>query len=170
MKTISRFLLAITAVLFATMSGFFRLFQRPREACWNSEGLTPTHDKGRLTRVCEAAFPTRYLLARAGAGADGALINNANTRPIGVSPDEGDVGDPIAICSLGSSMGTMRVRASKAFPAGVRLFTAAGGKVTDVHTAGCFYVGQALTASTGDDAIVELDPIHPLLSATANSF
>lgn len=58
--------------------------------------------------------------------------------------------------------GTRTMVAAKSFSAGAKVYTAAGGKISDTAATGSFLVGIALTASGADGDFVEVatDPGH----------
>ncbi len=64
-------------------------------------------------------------------------------------------GDPAGV-RLRSAQGTAKAIAAKAFAAGVELFTAANGKVSDTYAATSYYYGTSLEAATADGDIIEV--------------
>jgi hypothetical protein len=117
-----------------------------------------------LNRTLDAAVSQRYLLAQEGDSDGDADICIASTRPIGFFEDEGAIGDIIKI-ARGRDKTFLGI-AAVAIAIGDKLYTAAGGKVTNVPVAGCFEVGIALSAVSGgeasaggDSAIVEYEPV-----------
>jgi hypothetical protein len=128
-----------------------------------------THANGQLTLAAEAAFTTRYLLAQKGTAADGIIVNVAATRPWGVVLDEPASGDKTTVALLGSTPGTLKVRASKSIAVGVKVYTTAAGKVTDTNSAGAFMIGRAITAAAADGDLIELAHSFPLLDASGTT-
>ena len=63
---------------------------------------------------------------------------------------------------LVSGEGTQKAIASKAIAAGVRVYTAASGKVSDTQGTGAYLRGIALTAAGADGDVVEIIPLNML--------
>ena len=83
--------------------------------------------------------------------------------------DEPASGDKAAVALLGASPGTLKVRASKSIAVGAKVYTTAGGKVTDANTAGSFMIGRAITAASADGDLIELAHCFPLLDASGTT-
>lgn len=157
---------ALSMALLA-LASVFRLGAR-EEVC-NEASTVGIHPNGQLTLAAEAAFATRYLLAQKGTAADGIIVNVAATRPWGPVQDEPASGDKATVCLLGSSPGTLKVRASKSIAVGVKVYTAAAGKVTDTNSVGAFMIGRAVTAAGADGDLIELAHCFPLLDASGTT-
>ena len=140
-----------------------------REECSNESSTAGTVANGIKPYTAEAAITTRYLLVQKGAADNGVIINSATARPLGVCLDEPLSGNKTAVALLGSSPGTLKVRANGAIAAGAMVFTTAGGKV-GAWSAGSYLVGRALTAAAADGDLVEADHLLPLLAPTATTF
>lgn len=168
MKTVKH---ALSMVLLAI--GSLLGFSARREECCNVASTVGTHANGVLPFVAEVTIGTRYLLVQKGTAADGIIINVANTRPWGPCLDEptydANKVTKAAVALLGSAPGTLKVVASKAIAVGVKVYTTAGGKVTDTNTAGAFMIGRAVTAAGADGDIIELAHCFPLLDASGTT-
>ena len=154
-------LLLVASLIGAVMSGFNSLLGRPRVAVYNtnSESGVTTHEHGCLTRVVEDDHPLRHLLVTFGSdAATEVTLAGAADNPIGVVTDEGVAGDKLAVELLGRK-GTQKLRGAGAFPAGVQLFAAADGRVSDNGTV---LVGVSLTASEGADSFIEAKTVFPV--------
>lgn len=157
-------------LLAALMTAIVSVFRREREDCWNEASTTKTHANGQLPRVVEAAaITTRHLLVQKGTADDGIIVNVANTRPLGVITDEGAVGATVNVALLGVTPGTILLRAAKAIAVGAKLYTAAGGKVTDAHSTGAFFVGRAVSAAAADGDLIEVQHVFPMLDASGTT-
>ncbi len=118
---------------------------------------------GLITRTLESAVSVRHLLGKIGGSASQVSPCSASDSPLGVITDAGAPGDPVNINLLGTSPSTVLMVASEAISAGEDVYTAAGGKVQDQPAAtGTYYqVGRAVTAATGDNAVLEVEPCAP---------
>ncbi len=159
---------ALLAPLVVTLYAF-QASRGRRECEHNAFGDGGRHADGMVPFAAEEAFGTRYLLAQKGSAANGILINAAGTRPLGVCVDKPDSGDTVAVAILGVAKGTQRFVASKAIAAGAKLFTAAGGKVTDTYASGAFFIGRAISAASADGEVIECTHQAPLLDASGTT-
>lgn len=151
-------LLAFALVAAALIIGSFS----KREGVWNGYDHTP-HENGHIGRTAEAAFPARYLLFKAGAAAGGMDICGATDEPLGTCMDSPALGERATCLHFGATKGTKTVIASKVLAADVRVYSAAGGKVTDVAVSGSYLVGRTVEAAAGDDSPVEIVPCFPVV-------
>ncbi len=115
---------------------------------------------GAVTRTLDAAVATTYLLAKTGSTALHAALCGATDRPIGVYQDTGGAGELVALNLFGSAHATLLMVPAVAVSAGDALYTAAGGKVTNVPATGCYLVGHALTDGA-QNGRVEVDTCTP---------
>lgn len=159
-NTLSMVLLAIGSLLG---------FTGRREECYNEPSTVGTHANGIIDLAAEVNLTTRYLLVQKGTAANGMILNVAATRPWGVCLDEPTSGNKASVALLGCAPGTLKVRAAKAIAAGAKVYTAAGGKVTDTHATGAFFVGRAITASAADGDLVEISHLFPVLDASGTT-
>jgi hypothetical protein len=126
-----------------------------------------THENAK-TYFADAAFASRFLLAKIGSDAEHIAINTDGDVPIGVVTDEVATADiakiPMAVELLGISNRTLTMVASEAIDAGEDVYTEDGGKVQDLPTdAGTYYkVGKALTAAGADGDLIEVLHCHPV--------
>lgn len=144
-------------------------FSGRREEVHNEASTVGTHATGVVPMRAEVTITTRYLLVQKGTAADGIIVNVAATRPWGVCLDEPTSGNTAAVAILGCAPGTQKMRASKAIAAGVKVFTTAGGKITDTHATGAFFVGRAVTAAAADGDLLEVAHCFPLLDASGTT-
>jgi Uncharacterized conserved protein (DUF2190) len=144
-------------------------FSGRREEVCNEASTVGTHATGVVPMAAEVTITTRHLLVQKGTAADGIIVNVAATRPWGVCLDEPTSGNAAAVSILGVTPGTLKMRASKAIAAGVKVFTTAAGKVTDTHATGCFFVGRAVTAAAADGDLLEVAHCFPLLDASGTT-
>lgn len=140
-----------------------------REEILNEASVVGTHVNGIIPLVAEVAMTTRYLLVTKGAGIYGIIISQATNRPLGVCQDEPLLGSKAAVAVLGCTPGTVKLRCTAAVAMGDVLYTAAGGKVTNVYATTAYLVGRALTpaAGTAGDDIVEVAHCFPLINSVA---
>ena len=117
------------------------------------------------TLIAASNITTRYLLAKAGADDNHADICGAADVPIGFFQDEGSAEDPLglAVGLLGHGA-TKRAVSSEIIAFGEEVFTAANGKVQNRPTgAGTYwFIGIALSTSTGDGDVIELNDCVPV--------
>jgi hypothetical protein len=158
---------ALSTALLAIVS--FLGFAGRREECHNEASTVGTHANGMVPFSAEVAITTRYLAVQKGTAANGVILNVANTRPWGVCQDEPASGASCTVGVFGSAPGTLKARASKAIAAGAKVFTAAGGKFTDTHSTGAFFVGRAITAAAADGDLFELAHCVPVLDASGTT-
>ncbi len=158
---------ALSTALLAIVS--FLGFAGRREECHNEASTVGTHENGIIPLVAEVAITTRYLGVQKGTAADGFIVNVANTRPWGVCLDEPASGAKASIALFGVAKGTLKLRASKAIAAGAKVFSAAGGKFTDTHSTGAFFVGRAITAAAADGDLFEIAHCFPVLDASGTT-
>lgn len=143
-------------------------FDFSRLALANSAGLVK--ENVTLNREAEEAFATRHLLCKTGtAAATQVLICTASSMPLGVVPDEPAEGDQTTVEPLGIGDRTKRMVAGGAVTAGALVYTAAGGKVTELSaSAGTYYkVGRALSEGSGDGSVIEVLPCFPLATVVS---
>lgn len=149
--------LLIAALLVTWSQGFLRR-NRLHTALNIAEG---THE-GAKSYLADAAITVRHLLYAIGSSARHIAVCAANAIPIGTVSDEvatADIAaDPKAVELLGISSRTMLMVAAEEIVVGEAVFTAAGGKIQDLPTAGGTYyqVGYALTAASGDGVLCEV--------------
>ncbi len=119
---------------------------------------------GHLTKLADAPVSARHLLAKRGSDNAHVALSGANDLPLGVLIDEASAAeDLVDVALLGSASCSVRMTASEAISQGELVYTAAAGKVQDLPaTAGTYYcVGLALTATTNDGDLLEVDPTVP---------
>lgn len=128
--------------------------------------IAGTHMDGAITRKAEEELPLRHLLVISGTDpASQVALCGATDEPIGIADDACAPEGLVNVQHAGSSSKTRLAVASVAFAAGVRVYTDAGGKITDVPVSGSFLVGRALTVSDADNDEVEIDPCFPVEQA-----
>lgn len=127
--------------------------------------ITP---KGRATAVADAAFTSRYLIAKRGANPYSIAIAGPGDIPYGVVPDmtpttDTDLSYPLPVNILGLNEDTERMIAGAAIAIDALITTAAGGQVQAVPSAsGTYWVtGKAKTAAVAQNDQVEVIPCFP---------
>ena len=131
--------------------------------------ITP---KGRATRLADASFTQRYLLAKAGSDYAHIAICTASDIPIGVVPDmtpvmdqaASDLSYPLPVNFLGLNEDTERMIASAAIAVGATVIPAAGGMIRALPASGAgtvYVVGRAVSAATASGDQVEIIPCFP---------
>jgi hypothetical protein len=133
-----------------------------------AEGVHP----GLVTRTLESTVTTRHLIGKTGSTASQVAVCGAADSPLGVITDTGEAGDPVNVNLLSSTRTTALMIAAEAISVGEDVYTAAGGKVQDqpVVTGTYYQVGRALTAATGDGAVIEVEPCAPRKLIVAEAF
>jgi len=135
-----------------------------RESVANDAHASP-HATGSIGYTALEDFPQLYLLASA-AETDGAvLLCGATDEPIGPVNDRPSTGDRAAVSHLGATEGTRSMVASKAISSQTRVYTDAGGKVTDVAVSGSWLVGRSVNSSLGNGDVIEVVPCFPVAQA-----
>ena len=129
--------------------------------------ITP---KGRATAIADAAFTSRYLIAKRGAQSYSVAMANAGDIPYGVVPDmtpttdAGDLSYPLPVNILGLNEDTERMIAAGAIAIDALVTPAAGGQVQTVTgiAPGTYWVcGKAGTAAVAQNDQVEVIPCFP---------
>jgi len=127
--------------------------------------ITP---KGRTTAVADAAFTSRYLIAKRGANTYSIAIAGVGDIPYGVVPDmnpttDVDLSYPLPVNILGLNEDTERMIASSAIAIDNLLTTGAAGQIRTVPSAtGTYWViGKARTAALAQYDQVEVIPCFP---------
>lgn len=144
-------------------------FPRRREEIYNEASTAATHANGIIPLVAEVAVTSRYLLVAKGSAANGIILAQAGTRPLGVCLDEPSLASKAAVAVLGCTPGTLKVRCSAAINLGDMIYTAANGRVTNVYATTAFLLGRAVSAAAGTagDDTVEIAHCFPLINAAA---
>lgn len=159
MKTL---LMMLLGVMLAAMKQIFAPGSG-REACWNAEDPNP-HDTGRIGKVAESDFGAFHLLAKKGVAAGSCDVCGAADEPLGPCIDQPKTDDRATVQHLGATSGTMTVIASKAIAENTRVYTTAGGKVTDAIVSGSYLVGKTVTTSAADNDPLEIVPCFPVVN------
>ncbi|MGE9268659.1 MAG: hypothetical protein ACQKBY_11225 [Verrucomicrobiales bacterium] len=132
-----------------------------REEVCNAYAESP-HPHGNIGKTAEAAFPQRNLLAIKGTAAQSIALGTATDEPLGTVADTPSIGDRANVRHLGASTGTTTMVGSKALAENVRVYTTAGGKITDTAVNGSWLVGKTTEACSGDGVDVEVVPCFPV--------
>lgn len=85
----------------------------------------------------------------------GGAVGVLTTPPFGTARVAGVSGDRIGVI-FANKMGTTKMVASKAIAAGVKVYSTAGGKVTDTFASTGFCEGIAMEAAGADGDIIEV--------------
>ena len=108
-----------------------------------------------ITRVAAAAITKNLLLSLD--SADKLALCTATTRPMGQAMDTVDIAELIG-CRLPAD-GIQELTAVVAISFRDLVYTAAGGKITNVAVDGSFLVGMALEASAADGDVIAVLPL-----------
>jgi hypothetical protein len=134
----------------------------------NNSILVNITPKGRATAVADAAFTSRYLIAKRGAYYYSIAIAGQGDTPYGVVPDmtpttDTDLSYPLPVHILGLNEDTERMIASGAINIDALLTTDAAGQIRAVPSAaGTYWVlGKAKTAAVAQNDQVEVIPCFP---------
>lgn len=134
----------------------------------NNAILVSTTPKGRATAVADAAFTSRYLVAKRGAYTYSIAVAGQGDIPYAVVPDmtpttDTDLSYPLPVNLLGLNEDTERMIASGAIAVDALLTTDAAGQVRTVPAAaGTYWVlGKAKTAAAAQNDQVEVIPCFP---------
>lgn len=111
---------------------------------------------GSITLKAAEDINSAHLLVKLDDTGNEIQVCSATDLPVGVCPDESDMGDSVAVNLSGSAESTFTCRAATDIDAGDELYTAAGGKVTAVASPSCYKVGVALTSAPAG-SVVEVD-------------
>lgn len=160
MKSILQMLVSMIAAL-ATLGEQFRVGapRRPRLRVANTyDAAVATHDRA-VNRTNDAAVTTRHLLWKKGVGNGTVALNGVSDIPLGTIDNvEAGTGANQSILLLGRGP-TKKMVASKAIAAGVPVFAAANGKISD---SGTIQIGVSLTAAGQDGDILEVNDCVPV--------
>ena len=169
-------LIALFVGLFAAVCHAISLLFEPfsvREltSAINTHG---TYAGGIVSRVTEAAFGSPYLVCRKGSADRQILVGTATARPLGTVCDSADSATQVGVRVFGQGDPQVMVGAA-AITVDSPVYTSASGKVTSTPTAGCWLVGVALTACSGDGAeflVATCAPVQvtsPVVVSTADA-
>ncbi len=149
-------------ISFLALAGLALSGLRNSFATANVEGTTGTHDRS-IGRNTDAAITTRHLLFKKGSDADHIALAGAADVPLGTVDDEASAAEKrVAIQLLGRGP-TKRMVALAAIGAGVRVYSAAGGKVQVAPSgATVSLVGISVTAATSADDVIEVNDCVPV--------
>ena len=134
----------------------------------NNALIVSTTPKGRATAIADAAFTSRYLIAKRGANTYSIAIAGQGDIPYAVVPDmtptsDTDLSYPLPVDILGLNEDTERMIASSAIAIDALLTTDAAGQVRTVPAAAGTYwvIGKAKTAAVAQNDQVEVIPCFP---------
>lgn len=173
-------MIIITVALLLAALPFLNRSVRHRGRIWLANTVTIlainiTH-AGRGTRLADASFTSRYLLAKI--GSDYAHINicGAADIPFAVVDDmtpaqdqaNSDLSYPLPVDILGTCEDTKRLVASAAIAVGDMVVPAASGQVKTLPTAGggsTYIIGRAMTAALAAGDLIEVATCFPIPTA-----
>ena len=126
------------------------------------DAAVETHD-ATVRRTNDAAVSARHLLWKKGSADGGIALCGAGDVPLGpVDNTETGTGSGQTVALLGKGP-TKKMVAAAAIGAGVRVYTAANGKVSVAPTGATVnLVGVALTAAANADEIIEVNDCAPV--------
>ncbi len=159
MKLYQMLIAILFALIVAPMLAISRVFAPQGVDALNNQGF---HD-GALSRSAEVAIAAHLLVTFGTAPATQVKLNTAATRPLGTMYDDTDLNKIGAVIPHLTGK-TKIVIASKAIPAGVRVYGTAGGKVTDAVVIGAYLIGESLTAAAADGSELEIMPLSPVIN------
>jgi len=147
-----------------------RLIRHPRLLAYlaNNAILVNITPKGRTTAVADAAFTSRFLIAKRGAYYYSIAIAGQGDTPYGVVPDmtpttDTDLSYPLPVHILGLNEDTERMIASGAIAIDNLITTDASGQVRALPGASGTYwiIGKAKTATAAAGDQCEVIPCFP---------
>lgn len=159
MKNMRHIGVLVAAILLAPIMGIIRAFAPQGRDALNVKG---THEDGLVTRISEEAIGTANLLVTKGTADRQVLISSATTRPLGTAYDAVAITTDVGVALLGNGQTQLMV-ANGAITVDAEVYSAASGKVSATPTSGCWLVGHALTAASGDGKELEVQTCEPVL-------
>jgi len=167
-------ILTAVALLLAALPWLITRAKAAGEFLTNAISAINITHKGSGTRLADASFTARYLLAKQGSDATHIAICTASDKPFAVVPDmtpttdqaNSDLSYPLPINMLGLNEDTERMVASGAIAVDDMLVPDAGGKVKTLPTSGggtTYVVGKAVTAAAANNDLIEAIPCFPYL-------
>ena len=159
---------ALLLILAAALSGFISSKRGVAAFLANNALIASITPKGRATAVADAAFTSRYLIAKRGANTYSIAIAGQGDSPYGVVPDmtpttDTDLSYPLPVNILGLNEDTERCIASGAINVDQLITTDAAGQVRALPAAAGTYwiLGKARTATVAAGDQVEVIPCFP---------
>lgn len=153
--------MALRFLLIALASRVLSGVQKPFRTA-NVEGTAGTHEKA-VGRFTDAALTTRYLLVKRGGDDDHIAVCAAANVPLGTVADEADAAEKRVHVNLLGKGPTKKMVALAAIGAGVKVYTAAGGKVQVAPTGATVHqVGVSVTAAASADDVLEVNDCVPV--------
>lgn len=149
----------LIAVLIAPFAACARAFAPQGVDALNVQG---SHEDT-ITRVAEGALTPHLLLTFGTAPGSQVKVCTATTRPIGFAYDKAADGATVGVELIGGGRSRLAI-ASKAIPAGVRVYATAGGKLTDAVVQNAYLVGESLTAAGADGDEFAILPLSPVIN------
>lgn len=112
---------------------------------------------GTITRVAEGPIEAHELLTLGADPAKQVDVCGAGDVPLGFAHDPAIAGDTVGVELLTGGVTRLGI-AAKAIAAGVRVYSAAGGRVTDAVVSGSYCIGVSLTAASALGEEIEILP------------
>lgn len=148
----------VAALLIAPFAALARAFAPAGVDACNIAG----DRDGTLSRIAEAAVTSPHLMLTRGTNpATQVIICTATTEPLGLAYDTAALNARVGVERLTEGKTRLGI-GSKAIAAGARVFTTAGGKLTDTAVNDSWLVGAALTDCAADGDEFEFDPCFPV--------
>lgn len=175
-------IILVVALLLTATSAFISTAHKKRAWVWLANTVTITAinitHKGRGTRLADASFTSRYLVAKQGSDFVHIAICTAADMPLAIVDDmtpttdqaNSDLSYPLPIDLLGMCEDTKRVQAAAAIAVGSLVVPAAAGQVKTLPTSGggaTFVMGVALTAALAQGDLIEIVPCFPIPTTIA---
>src|SRR5690606_18093918 len=96
------FIASLACLTVSVAESFRRRLKRPAHGLVAYNSLTSGgHGSGRITRIADAAFTSRYLIAKPGSTGAHMAVGDAATMPLGIVLDEPAQGEAAAIALFG---------------------------------------------------------------------
>lgn len=153
----------IAALLLAAFIAPFMAFAR----AFSPQGVDALNIQGShedtITRTAEVAIAAHLCVTFGTAPGSQVKLCTAALRPIGFAHDDAAAGAPLGVELTGGGRTRLAI-ASKAIPAGVRVYATAGGKLTDAVVSGAYLVGESFTAAAADGDEFEILPLSPVVN------
>lgn len=130
--------------------------------------LVNVHPTGNIAKIPDAAFASRYLIAKRGTDVDHIDLCGVGDIPLGIVTDEtgttADLTVPLNVAHFGAIIGTQRVQAAAAVALDAQVVSGAAGQARTLPGAsGTYYIiGRAIQAAAAQNDQFEIAPCYPI--------